>query len=191
VGNDSQSPEAPRTLGQRFRNWAVSLAILFGLVIAAFVLAEVRPVSDLSAQIDTAQAAHPWLIGIPIALMVAGGAMMLGTPFLPAPRQQAPPTDAALDAAAVPMAYGEERGRLSRSVEMEATTGQVREAWRRRSWRYSRRWRTFFLMMLGSVLLAAGIAGLFILIGPPFVKVLVVGLASYFAVRILWEFATR
>ena len=189
--DDALSPETPRSRWQRFKNWAASLAFVLGLMIAAFAIAEIGPVRDLCARIDSAQEMDPWLIGIPIGLMVVGIILMLGAQFLPGPRQERPPADEALDAAAVPLEYTEERGRWSRSMEMEASTGQVREAWRRRSWRYSRRWRTFFLMMLGGVLVASGITGLFILIGPPFIKVLVAGLAGYAAVRILWEFAVR
>ncbi len=69
--------------------------------------------------------------------------------------------------------------------------GSVREAWRRRSWRYSRRWRAFLLMLLGALLLATGITLLFVLIGPAFLKLLVVGLFASVAVRVLWEFAVR
>jgi len=189
--DDTLSPETPRSRWQRFKSWAASLAFVLGLMIAAFAIAEIGPVRDLCARIDSAQEMDPWLIGIPIGLMVVGIILMLGAQFLPGPRQETPPADEALDAAAVPLEYTEARGRWSRSMEMEASTGQVREAWRRRSWRYSRRWRTFFHMMLGGVLVASGITGLFILIGPPFIKVLVAGLAGYAAVRILWEFAVR
>jgi hypothetical protein len=116
---------------------------------------------------------------------------MLGAQFLPPPRQQTTPTNESLDGAAAPMEYSEERERWSRSMEMEASTEQLREAWRRRSWRYSRRWRVFFLMLIGAALLGAGIATLFILIGPPWIKVLAAGLFIYVAVRIIWEFAVR
>jgi hypothetical protein len=189
--DDSRSPEPSLSRVQRFKSWAGSLALIIGLVIAALVIAELAPVQDLCARIDAALEMDPWLIAIPIALMVAGAILMLGAQLLPAPRGETSPSDQALDAAAAPMEFSEERGRRSRSMSMEATTGQVREAWRRRSWRYSRRWRIFFLMLLGAVLVGAGICGLFVLIGPPFAKVLIAGLALYVAVRILWEFSAR
>lgn len=189
--DDTRSPETPRSRWQRFKSWAASLAFVLGLMIAAFLIAEFGPVKDLCERIDSAQEMYPWLIGIPIGLMVVGGILMLGAQFLPGPRQQTPPADEALDGAAVPMEYAEARGRWSRSMAMEATTEQVREAWRRRSWRYSRSWRVFFLMMLGAILVAAGGTGLLVLIGTPFIRVLVAGLAGYAAVRILWEFAVR
>jgi hypothetical protein len=192
MANDAEPPPEPnRSRWQRFKGWAGGLALVLGLVTAAIVIAELGPVQALAARIDAALELNPWLIGIPIGLMVAGGALMLGAQFLPAPGQQTPPSDEALDAAAAPMEYAEERGRWSRAIEMEATTGQVREAWRRRSWRYSRRWRVLFVMLIGAALLGAGIAVLFILIGPPWVKVLIAGLAAYVAVRILWEFTVR
>jgi hypothetical protein len=155
------------------------------------VIAELGPVQDLCARIDAGREAVPWLIAIPIVLMAAGGILMLGAQFLPAPRQQTPPDNEALDAAAAPMEFSETRGRWSRSLEMEATVGQVREGWRRRSWRTSRKWRILFLMLAGALLVSAGLTLLFILIGPPWIKVLVGGLAAGMAVWILWQFATQ
>jgi hypothetical protein len=186
--NDGRSPEPSPSRRQRFKSWVGSLALITGLVIAAVVIAELGPVQELCARIDAAQALHPWLIAIPIGLMVAGGILMLGAQLLPAPRQQTPGNEA-LDAAAAPMEYGEEHGRWSRSLQMEATTGQLREAWRRRSWRYSRKWRIFFLMLIGATLVSVGLALLFILIGPAWIKVLAAGSAACAAVWILWELA--
>jgi hypothetical protein len=188
VTEDTPPTDTPASRWQRLRSWAGSLALTLGLVIAALLIAELNAVQELSAWIDAAQQMHPWLIAIPIGLIVAGGALMIGAQFLPAPGRQNPPSDEALDAAAVPIEYGERSDHWSRTMQMEASTGQVREAWRRRSWRYSRRWRVFFAMMMGGVLLAVGFGALFILIGPPFIKVLAAGLAAYVAVRILWEF---
>ncbi len=189
MSNDASSSETPRSHRERFRSWAGGLALIFGAVIMAFLIAELGPVRELCASIDAAREIHLWLIGIPIGLMVAGGILMLGAQLLPGPRQETPPPDEALDGAAVPLDYAEERGRWSRSMEMEASTGQVREAWRRRSWRYSRRWQVFFLMMLGAVLLSAGIIALFILIGAAYAKVLVLCMAVYLVARIAWQFA--
>jgi hypothetical protein len=191
MGDDAHLPEPSRSRWQRFRSWAGSLALVFGLVIAAILIAELAPVQALAGRIDAARELHPGLIAIPILLMVVGGAMMLGAQFLPSPRQQTSPTNEALDGAAVPMGYGEARGRWSRSFEMVVSTEQLREGWRRRSWRYSRKWRVFFLMLIGACLLGAGIAALFILVGPPFIKVLAAGLFALVAVRILWEVAVR
>jgi hypothetical protein len=189
MANDVRSSEPSPSRWQRFKGWAGGLALLFGLVFAAILIAELDPVQALAVRIDAAQELHPGLIAIPIALMVVGGILMLGAQFLPPPRRQTPTTNEALDGAAAPMAYAEERGRWSRSIEMEASTEQVREAWRRRSWRYSRKWRVFLLMLLGAALLGTGVAALFIFIGPPWIKVLAAGLFAYLAVRILWEFA--
>jgi hypothetical protein len=168
MANGTQSPESSRSRWRRFKGWAGNLALLLGLVVAAILVAELGAVRALTGQIDAGLESYPWLIAIPIGLMVVGGVLMLGAQFLPAPRQQTPPTNEALDGASVSMNYREGRGR---------------------SWRYIPRWRTFFLMMLGAVLLSAGLTGLFILIGPPFVKVLVAGLAFYAVERLLWEFA--
>jgi hypothetical protein len=165
--------------------------LLLGLLIVAILVAEIGAVQALAGRIDAGLEIHPWLIAIPIVLMTVGAALMLGAQFLPGTRQPTVPTNEALDGAAAPMVYNEEGGRWSRSIEMEASTQQLREAWRRRSWRYSRRWRVFFLMLIGAGLVGAGVAALFILIAPTWVKVLAAGLAGYVVVRVLWEFAVR
>jgi len=191
MANGTESAESSCSRWQRFKGWAASLALLLGLLIGAILVAEIGALQALAGRIDVGLEMHPWLIAIPIGLMTVGAALMLGAQFLPAPRQPTVPTNEALDGAAAPMVYDDEGGRWSRSMEMEASTEQLREAWRRRSWRNSRSWRVFFLMLSGAILVGAGLAGLFILIGPPFIKVLVVGLAGYFSVRVLWEFAVR
>jgi hypothetical protein len=186
--NEGLPPEPSPSRGKRFKGWVGSLALLVGGVIAALVVAELGPVQGLCARIDAAQALHPGLIALPIVLMVAGGILMLGAQFLPAPRQPAASSYEALDAA-VPMEVSEERERWSRSMKMEVSLEELREAWRRRSWRTSRNWRILFLMLIGAVLLSAGLALLFILIGPPWIKVLAAGLAAGVVVWILWAFA--
>jgi uncharacterized BrkB/YihY/UPF0761 family membrane protein len=191
MANGPQSPEFSRSRLQRFKGWAGNLALLLGLVIAAILVAELGAVQALAGRIDAGHEVHPWLIAIPIGLVVLGGALMLGAQFLPTPTQPTVPTDEALDGASVPLDYREKSERWSRSMEMEASTEQLREAWRRRSWRYSRRWRVFFVMLIGAILVGAGLTGLFILIGPPFIKLLIAGLAFCAVVRLVWEFAVR
>lgn len=186
--SDATPDPEPRSAWARFVEWAGRLLLILALLVGSVLLAEIPAVHDLAARIDRAGARYPWLIAIPIALMAVGALLMLIPPFLPGRREAAPPSDEALDAAAVPMEYAEVRGHWSAAVEMEAGPEQVREAWRRRSWRYSPRWRAFLLMLLGAVLLATGITALFVLIGPAFLKLLIVALFAYTAVRILREF---
>ena len=48
----------------------------------------------------------------------------------------------------------------------------VKQAWRLRSWRYHRRWRLLFAMMLGAMLLFFGLFGLMFMLGSAGVKLL-------------------
>jgi hypothetical protein len=72
--DDVRSPEPSRPRWQRFKSWAVSLALVTGLVIAAIVIAELGPMPAPAARIDAARMLHPGLLAIPIGLMVVGGA---------------------------------------------------------------------------------------------------------------------
>ncbi len=110
---------------------------------------------------------------------------------MPAPRRSTSPSDETPDGAGVPIDAREERARWSRSFEAEASADQVKEAWRRRAWRYDRTWRIFFAMLFGALLLILGLFGIFVVIGPLFVKLLMAGVLAYFAVRIGWEFWVR
>lgn len=82
------------------------------------------------------------------------------------------------------------RGRSAgASFSDEFSFREAKEAWRRRAWRTSPRWRSNFVVMLGVMLLALGLFGTFIVIGPNGIKLLCAGALAYAAVRTAVGFA--
>jgi hypothetical protein len=76
------------------------------------------------------------------------------------------------------------RGRSAGSSFSERfSLREAKDAWRRRAWRTSPRWRSNFVVMLGVTLLALGLFGTFIVIGPNGVRLLCAVALVYAAVR--------
>ena len=176
------------------RDAILNLLVTFGLVAIAMLAAEVEPIRALGAHVDEVIKGQSWWLPLMIALAVIGGLLMLGAQFLPEPRRHSPPSDAELDGDAVPIAFHEEHRRSTgllshsffRGFEAEASLAQVREAWRRHAWRYSRKWRIFFVMMLGALLVTLGLVGIMIAVMPMWVTLLMLGLLIYVGIRMFW-----
>jgi hypothetical protein len=76
------------------------------------------------------------------------------------------------------------RGRSAGSSFSEKfSLREAKEAWRRRAWRTSPRWRSNFVVALGVMLLTIGLFGTFIVIGPNGIKLLCAAALVYAAVR--------
>jgi hypothetical protein len=60
---------------------------------------------------------------------------------------------------------------------------EAKDAWRRRAWRTSPRWRSNFVVMLGVALFVIGLFGTFIVIGPNGVRLLCTAALVYAAFR--------
>ena len=69
-----------------------------------------------------------------------------------------------------------------------ASFREVKAAWRQRAWRASSRWRGFFVIGGGAMLMGLGLFAVFFVIGPPFVKLLVGAAVVYATVRTAWGF---
>lgn len=74
-------------------------------------------------------------------------------------------------------------------AEDSATFSEVKAAWRARAWQVSPRWRRLFAGLIGTALLATGIFGLFVVVGPPGIKLLCGGTLLYAWVRSVSAFA--
>jgi predicted nucleic acid-binding Zn ribbon protein len=175
----------------RARDTVLGALLAVALVALAIFLSVFRPLQDLDASWHQVIDRQGWLLPAAIALTVVGALLLVGAQFLPEPRRRSPPSDAALDGEAVPMAFREERERLERSFEASATVEEVMEAWRRRSWRYSRKWRILFVMMLGALLMTMGLIGVFAVLAPLWFTLLMVGALGHLGFRIGWEFWVR
>jgi len=75
-----------------------------------------------------------------------------------------------------------------REFRTEMSFREFKEAWRSGEWRYERGWLPVFLGLLAVTLIAFGMFGFFIVIGPPLVKLLCGGALLYATVRTVWAF---
>jgi hypothetical protein len=77
------------------------------------------------------------------------------------------------------------RGRSAgASFSDEFSLREAKHAWQQRAWRTSPRWRSNFVVMAGVMLLALGLFGTFIVVGPNGVKLLCAAALVYAAVQI-------
>ena len=167
------------------------MIMTIALVAVTTIFTDFKPLNALDARFHEVIGRYDWLLPAMIALALAGGLLLIGAQFLPTPRRPSNPSDAALDGAAAPMAWQEERGCFERAFAASATIAEVKGAWRSRSWRYNRQWRIFFVMLLGAVLMTAGLVGLAAIIAPLWLTVVIAGALGYFAIRLGWEFRIR
>ncbi len=132
-----------------------------------------------------------------IGMSVVGILLLALSQFLLAPGLPANMSREEVEAQAPPIKFREDTirtgGRFSRSIgggfSGEASFANTREAWRRSSWRYDRRWRLLFMMMLGAIFLFFGLFGLFIVVGSPGVKFLMILIMLFAVVRTVWAFS--
>jgi hypothetical protein len=173
------------TLSDRLRRGIKSvLQMALTLVVVLVIIAigeALPPVRALDAYIREHKALEQTLLAVTYAMTIAGILLLALSQFLPAPRTPETMSRDELEALSPPMKYEETAwkrgGRLSRriggSFSGEASFASVKQAWRLRSWRYHRRWRLLFAMMLGAILLFFGLFGLMFMISSAGVKFLV------------------
>jgi hypothetical protein len=70
----------------------------------------------------------------------------------------------------------------------EASFAEVKEAWRAGEWRRDTEWRRWFVIAAGAGMLFYGIFGLFLVVGPMHIKVLVAGVMAYVTAMLVWGF---
>jgi hypothetical protein len=72
--------------------------------------------------------------------------------------------------------------------EDSASFAEIKAAWRARAWQVSPRWRRLFAGLLGTAFLATGLFGLFVVIGPPGIKLLCGSVLLYAWIRSISAF---
>lgn len=175
-------------------------AVMLGLYLVATVVGESVPaLKDLERLMARHQVS---LLTVTIGMTVVGFVLFMGGILY-----------RIFGGAGAPMTHGEVED-LSRSVRMEAppyagrvsayrfrgrsagssfsekfTVREAKDAWRQRSWRESPRWRSNFVVMAGVALFAPGLFGIFIVIGPNGIKLLLGAALVYAAVSIITAFA--
>jgi hypothetical protein len=165
------------------------------VVLAVIAVGEaLPPMRALDAYLDGHPGVATALLWLTVGMSLAGTLLLALSQFLPDPRRPEGVSREVAEAQSPPIEYEEvERraeGRWSRSRSRafggEASVGAVKQAWRARSWRRDRRWRVLFAMALGAGLLVFGLFGLFIVIGDPGIKFLMLLLLTYTVARTAW-----
>jgi hypothetical protein len=70
-----------------------------------------------------------------------------------------------------------------------ASFSEIKQAWQARAWEVSPRWRRFFLVMLGALLLFVGLFGIAIVLAPAGGKLLCAAALLYAGARTAWSFS--
>lgn len=177
-----------------------NFAVMLGLVFVAMVVAEAVPaMKDLERFMVRHQVP---LLAVTIGMTVVGFVLFMGSILY-----------RIFGGAGEPMSHTEVED-LERSVRMDArpvfarvskyrfrgrstgssfseqfTVREAKDAWKQRGWRTSPRWRSNFVVMTGVMLLTIGLFGIFIVIGPNFIKLLCGTALVYAAVRTIIAFA--
>lgn len=181
---------------KRIRGWTAMAA----LVIAAIVIAEVPAIKQVDQAIGANQ---PLLLGMAIAATAAGFVLFMGGIISmlmaggEAMDHQEIETSAASirDAASRPYVWRASAFRIpgaaeGRQVANETTIAGMKGAWRSGDWRRDPDWRRIFVVATGAAMLAYGLFGIFIVTGPPYLKVLL-GAALAFATLSIVRGAAR
>ena len=193
MGNDNLlAGLAARAKG--FLRTVVTLLITLAIIVIGELL---PPMRALDAYLKEHPGAAQFFLWLTIIMSVVGILTLALAQFLPHPRLPADMRREEVEAQSPPIKFREDRtrtgGRFSRTIgggfSGEASFANTKEAWRRSTWRYDRRWRLLFVMMLGAICLFFGMFGLFIVVGTPGVKFLMILIILYAVVRIVWSFS--
>ena len=183
-------------LGSGARRALGTVATLL-VVLAVIAVGEaLPPMRALDAYLDGHPGVATALVWLTVGMSLAGTLLLALSQFLPEPSRPEGMSREEAEAQSPPIEYGEGEGRSegrwsrgrSRAFGGAASIGAVKQAWRERSWRHDRRWRLLFSMMLGAALLVFGLFGLFVVIGEPGIKFLMLLLLAYTVTRTAWAF---
>jgi hypothetical protein len=181
------------TLRERIRNWLGTLLFLLALLAVAVIAEYIAPLQDMDAYLWAHPATARGLRILTIGLIVLGGVLMIGTQFVVRVGDERPLSEDEVqqemqEAAGEERSFYRFRGRsVGSGFSDQASFHEVKEAWRQGAW-FVPRWRRFFLMMLGGFLVLFGIFGLFIVIGPPWIKLISIVALLYVMLRTAWGF---
>ena len=141
----------------------------------------------LALTIGVAVCGFAVMMGGIISMLLAGGASMTHEEIEDSMRRQR-------DASSLPYVWRRSTYRFSgvaagQQGSMEASFSGIKDAWRTGEWRRDPHWRRLYVIAAGGTMLAFGLFGIFIVIGPMPIKVLMFGALAYATVRTAWGFA--
>lgn len=177
-------------LGSRVRRLIGTLLTLAVVLAILLVRESLQPLRDFDTFLEENEGIRRVLLALMIATSTAGALLLALSQFLPSPRLPQGMSAEEAKALSPPMKHSEASGskgrRWGRASGDEASFASIKEAWRRRSWRYDRRWLVLFSMLLGAAFTTFGLFGLLIVIGSPGVKFLMGGVLAYAVARTVW-----
>ena len=141
----------------------------------------------LALTIGVAVCGFAVMMGGIFSMLLAGGASMTHEEIEDSMRRQR-------DASSLPYVWRRSTYRFSgvaagQQGSMEASFSGIKDAWRTGEWRRDPHWRRLYVIAAGGTMLAFGLFGIFIVIGPMPIKVLMFGALAYATVRTAWGFA--
>jgi Protein of unknown function (DUF3592) len=189
-------PERKPTFWKQLVNFATMLALVFGAIIAGELL---MPAIGLGGFIARHEAV---LLAATIGTTVVGFALFMGgilyrifggASEAMTHRDVENLSRSMLDSQRRPYVaraskYHFKGKSAGASFHDQFSIKEAKEAWRRRAWRHSLRWRSNFVIMGGAMLLAAGLFSIFVVTGPNGVKFLCAGAIIYGAARTIIAF---
>ena len=198
----SESPRSSRLdrqdgwdhLMKQLLDWAR----MFGLVLAAAVLSEMPGIKQACQAVDRLR--DP-LLGVAIGLAALGFAVFMGGILSMLMESGEPMTHEEIEAAIAqrrgasePAVWRASAHRVfgpaaGQQAANETTFAGMKDAWRSGEWHRDPQWRRLFLVASGAALLSYGLFGLFLVIGPGPIKVLVAGALLYATVMTTRGFA--
>ena len=165
---------------KRFLGTLLTLVVVLVIIAVGELL---PPLQALDLYLKAHRQVEQGLLWLTIVMALSGTAILALSQLLPEPRLPEGMSRADVEAQSPPIKYRESRWssrhRWGRAFSGEASMGAVKQAWRGRAWRYDIRWRLLFVMMLGALLVLFGLFGLFIVIGEPGVKFLMILVLLY------------
>jgi hypothetical protein len=181
-------------------SWVRTIAVVLALIFVAGVVGEMVPALKT---LERAIARHEGLLlALTIALTFLGFALFMGgivyriffggdsTPMSHADVEDMGRRVRETGPAVARAGTYRFRGRTGgASFSDEFTVREAKQAWRRRAWRTSVRWRSNFVVMAGAFMLGLGLFGIFLVIGPLAIKLLLGAAVAYAAVRTIAAFA--
>lgn len=161
------------------------LRALFVTFVARLTAEFIPPLHDLDAYLGDHPAVEPALIGLTSGPTLLGILLLAGTSLIVNQRDGRSAIRSERRVRSCARYRSSETGIDSRSrfyrfrgrtasvgFSDQTSIGELKGAWRRGAWHSNPRWLRFFLMMLGAMCVMFGLFGLFIVVGPAWIKLI-------------------